>query len=342
MIQIIWSKPIENHSWKAHTHYKEAINNLKSEISVSEFGQWSNKQSSNPSDPSLVSKDLIKDSTTATFMEDVIAESQNVPVIVDFWAPNCAPCAQLTPSLENLVKEQKGKVKLVKINTQTSPDLAAQFRIQSVPTVYAFKDGQPVDGFAGAMPESELKNFIKKLTGDADALSEIIAAADEKREAGEAQMAADLYSQILTQDPKNPNAIAGLMKCYIDIGELEPAEQALTMMPKEIENHPAIKSAKAALDLALKSGDSGDLDNLIRDCQNNPDNLDKKFELAIAYNANNKREEAVDELISILRKNMQWNEGAAKTQLLEFFDAWGPKDENTVEGRKKLSSLLFA
>ena len=309
---------------------------------MSEFGQWSNNQPSNPSDPSTVSKDLIKDTTTATFMEDVIAESQKVPVIVDFWAPNCAPCAQLTPALESLVREAKGKVKLVKINTHASPDLAAQFRIQSVPTVYAFKDGQPVDGFAGAMPESELKSFIKKLTGDADALAEIISAANEKREAGEAQMAADLYSQILSQDPKNPDAIAGLMKCYIDIGELEPAEQAVSMMPKEIENHPAIISAKAALDLALKSEDTGDLGKLIADSQSDPDNLNKKFDLAIAYNANNKREEAVDELISILRKNMQWNEGAAKTQLLEFFEAWGPKDQNSVEGRKKLSSLLFA
>ncbi len=314
---------------------------------MSEFGHQSgknrsNQQGSNQNDPSLIKSDLIKDSTTQTFMEDVIAESQKVPVIVDFWAPNCTPCAQLTPALEAAVREAGGTVKLVKINTQACPDLAAQFRIQSVPTVYAFKDGQPVDGFQGAMPESELKKFVKKLSGAIEGMAEIIAEADEKREQGEAQLAADLYSQVLSQDPQNPDAIGGLMKCYIDIGELETAQQALTMMPKEIENHPAIISAKAALDLALKSGDTGDLAELISESQANPGNHEKRFELAIAYNANNKQAEAVDELIAILRHNMQWNDGAARAQLLEFFEAWGPKDPNTIEGRKKLSSLLFA
>lgn len=322
---------------KPTLNIKKPTNKYKERKSVSEFGIGTNQN-----DPSLIKTDLIKDSTTKTFMEDVVAESQKVPVIVDFWAPNCAPCAQLTPALEAAVREEAGAVKLVKINTHECPDLAAQFRIQSVPTIYVFKDGQPIDGFAGAMPESEVKKFVKKLSGAAEGMAAIIDEANEKREAGDAQLAADLYSQILAQDPQNPDAIGGLMKCYIDIGEIETAQQALTMMPKEIENHAAITSAKAALDLALKSGDTGDLSGLIAEVQATPENHEKRFELAIAYNANNKQAEAVNELITILKHNMQWNDGAARTQLLEFFDAWGPKDENTIEGRKKLSSLLFA
>lgn len=304
---------------------------------MSEFGSANNQN-----DPSLINKDLIKDSTSQTFMEDVVKTSQTVPVIVDFWGPNCAPCAQLTPALEQAVRDAKGAVRLVKINTQDCPDLASQFRIQSVPTVYAFVNGQPVDGFAGAMPESDLKKFVAKLSGEQDGLDEILELANQQREEGNPQAAADLYSQIMSQDPENPDAIGGLMKCYIEIGELETAQQALTKMPPEIANHAAILSAKAALDLALKAGDSGDLDQLISDVQNNPTNYDKRFELAIALNASNKQAEAVDELITILKHNMQWNEGAARSQLLEFFEAWGPKDKNTIDGRRKLSSLLFA
>ncbi len=288
---------------------------------------------------------LIKDGTTNAFMEDVIKASSTTPVIVDFWAPGCAPCAQLTPALEDAVKAAKGAVRLVKINTETNPELAAQFQIRSVPTVYAFKNGQPVDGFAGAMPESELKKFIAKLGGENPDLKQYIEQAEALLTAGDPEQAAAIYTQILNQDPEHPEAIGGMMKCYIESGDLQTATQALSMMPETISQHPAILSAKAALDLAEKAGSVGadsNLDEMISEVAQNPDDYEKRFNLAIAYNSNNRQNEAVDELITILKKQSEWNDGAAKTQLLEFFEAWGPKDPAAIQGRKKLSALLFA
>lgn len=285
---------------------------------------------------------LIKDGTTATFMEDVINASKDCPVIVDFWAPNCAPCAQLTPALEAAVKEAKGAVKLVKINTQEHPQLAAQFQVQSVPTVFAVKDGRPVDAFAGVMPTSELKSFIQNLTGDSEALNEALELADEKLRTGEPEAAADLYTQILQQDPEQTEAIGGLIKCYIKVGEVETAKAMIEGMEDEMKSHSAIASAIAALDLAEKAGDTGPIDELEQKLSQDPGNHQLRFDLAIAHNAHNHREQAVEELITILTKNMEWNDGAAKAQLLEFFEAWGAKDPATIAGRRKLASLLFA
>ncbi|GJM03477.1 MAG: co-chaperone YbbN [Rhodomicrobium sp.] len=285
---------------------------------------------------------LIKDTTTATFMEDVINASKECPVIIDFWAPNSAPCAQLTPALENAVKEAGGAVKLVKINLQENSQLAAQFQVQTVPTVFAMKNGQPVDAFAGVMPPNELKAFIKALTGDSNALNEALESADEKLRAGEAEAAAEIYASVLQQDPENAEAIGGLIKCYIEIGELETAKMTIESMTDELKNHSAIESAIKALELAEKAGDTGPLDELRAKRDAEPENYNILYELAIAESAHNNKEEAVSALMTILRKDLEWNDGAARAQLLEFFEAWGPKEPATISGRRNLASLLFA
>lgn len=284
---------------------------------------------------------LIKDGTTQSFMADVIEQSKHVPVIVDFWAPNCAPCAQLTPALEAEVNAANGNVKLVKINTQANPDLAAQFRIQSVPTVYIFKDGQPIDGFAGAMPQSEIKKLIQNLSGENEQLAEALAIGNEHLENNDAQSAAEVFAHLLTIDPENPEAIAGLIKCYIKVGDLDIAAQTLDAVTVQLSTSPAILSAKAALELAQKANDTGDLEELVSAVNNDPKNFDKRYELAIAFNAKNRHNDALEQLITILQQNREWNEGKARTQLLELFEAWGPKNPATVAGRRQLSSLLF-
>lgn len=286
--------------------------------------------------------DIIKNGTTASVMKDVIEASKDCIIIVDFWAPNCAPCAQLTPALEAAVRAKKGAIKMVKINIDEHPQLAAQFQVQSVPTIYAVKDGQPIDGFQGALPESEIKKFIDKLTGKDTQAEEQLELANESLKAGEAQAAAEIYAQILASDPGNAEAISGLIKCYIAVGEIDTAKQTLEAITDDLKNHPAIESAKAALDLAEKAEDAGDVDDLKSQLETNPDNHQTRFDLAIACNARNHREDAVDELITILRKDMNWQEGTAKAQLLEFFEAWGPNEQVTIEGRKQLSSLMFA
>ncbi len=285
---------------------------------------------------------LIKDATTATFMKDVIEASINTPVIVDFWAPNSAACAQLTPALEAAVANAGGTVRLVKINLEENRDLAAQFQVQSVPTVYAIKNGQPVDAFAGVMPEAEIKQFIKTLTGDNSALNETLELAAEKLSQNDAQGAAELYAGLLQKEPQHPEALGGLIKCYIEAGELETARETLDMLEDELQAHSAITSAATALDLAEKAGDTGNIEELRLALEKDPGNHQTRFELALASNARNRREEAADELITILQKDMQWNEGAARSQLLEFFEAWGAKDPATIAGRRKLASLLFA
>lgn len=292
--------------------------------------------------PEIVNpSDLIKDGSTATFMTDVIDASGKTPVIVDFWAPGCAPCAQLTPMLESAVLAAKGKVKLVKVNVQENPELAGQFQVQSVPTVYAVKNGQPVDGFAGAMPESQLKKFIKKLSGAKQDFTEELTAAENALAEGNNDQAIEIYSQILEQDQESPEALGGLIKCYIFAKDFKTAKEILESLEEDTANHSAIKSAEKALELAEKSGPVGDTEELAKAVNASPDDHQKRFDLAIAYAANGKHQQAVDELMTILQKQITWNDGAAKTQLLEFFEAWGPKDEATVNGRKQLAVLLF-
>ncbi|CAN5297082.1 thioredoxin [soil metagenome] len=289
--------------------------------------------------------DLIKDSDTPRFMSDVIEASKKVPVIVDFWAPWCGPCKQLTPTIEKVVREAKGKVKLVKINVDENQQLAQQMRIQSIPAVFAFVNGQPVDGFMGALPEGQIKQFIDRLGGQGGMAEEIAAAVAQAQDLaakGDAQAAMQIYAQILEVDAENIAAIAGLAKLQIAAGDLEAATATLALVPAAKASDPEIVSAKAALEIAANPVDETEVMSLTRALEATPDDHQIRLDLAVALNSAGKREEALDHLLQIVRKKRDWNEDAARKQLVKFFEAWGPKDELTIQGRKKLSSILFA
>ena len=288
--------------------------------------------------------DLIKDTTTQNFVEDVIAASQEVPVIVDFWAPWCGPCKQLGPAIEKAVTEAAGAVKLVKLNIDEHPEIAQQMRIQSIPAVFAFKDGHPVDGFVGAVPDSEIKAFLKRLVGDIgpspieQALEQAAAAA----ESGDLGAAANIYGQILKQDTGNPDALSGLAKCYIERGDLDRATQTLAMVPPEHAQHAAITAAQAALSLAEEVGDVGDVAELRKQVEADPADHQARFDLALALTGAGENEAAMDELLEIVKRNREWNEQAARKQLIKLFDVIGDTHELTIAGRRKLSSILFS
>jgi putative thioredoxin len=287
---------------------------------------------------------LIKDTTTADFRQDVIAESMKQPVLVDFWAPWCGPCKQLTPVIEKAVKAAGGKVKLVKMNIDEHPQIPGQLGIQSIPAVIAFTRGQPVDGFMGALPESQVKGFIERLVGPVgpSAAEDLLAEADAKAAAGDAIGATELYAAVLAQEPENVKAIAALSKLHLDLDDLEGAKRFLAMVPPGKEADPAVAGARAAIELAEQAASLGDLGALQQQVAANPADHQARFDLAVAMNAHGKREEAVDALIEIVRRERGWNEEAARKQLLQFFDAWGPMDEMTLAGRRKLSSVLFS
>jgi putative thioredoxin len=286
----------------------------------------------------------VKDTTTAGFRQDVIAESMKQPVLVDFWAPWCGPCKQLTPVIEKAVKAAGGKVKLVKMNIDEHPQIAGQLGIQSIPAVIAFTKGQPVDGFMGALPESQVKGFIERLVGPVgpSAAEDMLAEAAELAAQGDAAGAAELYAAVLAQEPDNVAAIAALAKLHLDLGDIEGAKRFLTMAPKAKENDPAIAGARAAIELAEQAASLGDVGELMRRVEADPRDHQARFDLAVALNARNKREEAVDALLEIVRRDRTWNEDGARKQLVQFFEAWGPMDPATVAGRKRLSSILFA
>ena len=287
--------------------------------------------------------DLIKNTTTKDFMRDVVDASREVPVLVDFWAPWCGPCRQLTPLLEKAVRAAKGAVKLVKMNIDEHPQIPGQMGVQSIPAVFAFQDGKPVDGFMGALPEARIKSFIARLIGDesADAAADLDAA-DETLAAGDANTAAQAFAEALQKDAENDRAAAGLAKCYIKTGDLTRAEQTLALVPPAKADSAAVASARASLELARKAANAGDAESLRAKLAANPNDSQSRFDLAVALNAKGDRQGALDELLTIIRKDRAFNDDAARKQLLQLFDAWGASDPATISGRQRLSSLLFA
>jgi putative thioredoxin len=287
--------------------------------------------------------DLIKNTTTKDFMRDVVDASREVPVLVDFWAPWCGPCRQLTPLLEKAVRAAKGAVKLVKMNIDEHPQIPGQMGVQSIPAVFAFQDGRPVDGFMGALPESRIKSFIARLIGDesADAAADLDAA-DEALAAGDANTAAQAFAEALQKDAENERAAAGLAKCYIKTGDLTRAEQTLALVPPAKADSVPVASARASLELARKAANAGDAESLRAKLAANPNDSQSRFDLAVALNAKGDRQGALDELLTIIRKDRAFNDDAARKELLQLFDAWGASDPATISGRQRLSSLLFA
>lgn len=287
---------------------------------------------------------LITDTSTQNFKADVIDASHEALVLVDFWAPWCGPCKQLTPVLERVVKESGGTVRLVKLNIDEHPAIPGQMGVQSIPAVFAFKDGRPVDGFMGALPESQVKEFIARHAGEpgaAQAEAEL-EAAESALASGEANMAAQIFATLVQEDKTNARAVAGLAKCYMQAGDMERAEQALDMWDSRGKTSPEIEAVRASLDLSRKADEAGDVSALRAQVESDPKDYQARLDLAIALNAAGDREGAAEQLLTIIAEKRDWNEGAAKSQLLQFFDAWGNGDPATVAGRKKLSSLLFA
>jgi putative thioredoxin len=295
--------------------------------------------------------DVVKDSTDRDFMVDVIEASRDVPVIVDFWAPGCGPCKQLGPIIEKLVRAAKGAVRLVKIDTDQHPMIASQLRVQSIPAVYAFFQGRPVDGFMGAKPESELKAFIEKLVklakasgvgSPGDILEEAFAQAKGMMEAGDLQGALDLYGEILHAEPENAQAYTGMVRCLIAAKDLENAKAMLAQAPESMAKDKELANVRAALEVAEQAANAGPIPELLEKVAHDANDHGSRFDLAMALFAAGKREAAVEELLQIVRRDRTWNEDAARKQLVKFFEAFGPTDPLTVQTRRKLSTILFS
>lgn len=291
-------------------------------------------------------EELIKDGTEATFMQDVVEASQEVPIIVDFWATWCGPCKTLTPALEAAVTKAKGAVKLVKVDVDQNQQIAAQLRIQSIPTVYAFYKGQPIDGFQGALPPSEVDAFIEKVAaaggGTADGgLGEAVAAAEEMLAEGAVEDAAQTFAAVLEEDPMNAPAFGGLVRANVVHGDLDQAEAILNGAPAEISDAPELEAARAQLELAKQAEDAGPVAELRAAVEANADDHQARFDLAQALHASGDAEAAVAELLELFCRDREWNDGAAKSQLFTIFDALKPNDPVVLNGRRKLSSMIF-
>lgn len=293
-----------------------------------------------------VATDLIKDGNEASFMADVIEPSQTVPVIVDFWAPWCGPCKTLGPALEAAVTAAKGAVRMVKINVDENQALAGQLRIQSIPTVYAFFNGQPVDGFQGAIPGSEIKKFVEtlsKMGGGADnGLADALAAAEEMLTEGAAADAAETFAAILEEEPENAAAYGGLIRAQVALGDLDEAEALLAKAPAAVAKSKEVEAARAQIELARQAAKAGPVDDLRAALAKDPANRQVMFDLAAAQHASGDVEGAVATLLDLFKLDREWNEGAARTQLFTIFDALKPQDPIVLAGRRRLSSLIFA
>jgi len=287
--------------------------------------------------------DIIKDSDTNNFSTDVIDQSTKIPVVVDFWAPWCGPCKQLSPTLDKLAREYGGKIRLVKINVDENQELATQMRVQSIPMVVAFKDGQPVDGFAGALPESQLRQFFEKLTGsEGSPIEQALEKASLMVANGDTQNAAEIYYQILAQDSTNAASHAGVAKCLIEAEGIEKAQTYLNGLDADILNKEEVKSVLAAIELEHASTDTEETDSLRQKLATSPDDPQLRYDLAIALYGDGSSEEAINILVELVKTHKTWNEEAARAQLLKIFEALGHSDPITIEGRRKLSVVIFS
>ncbi|MCB2134220.1 MAG: thioredoxin [Rhodobacteraceae bacterium] len=294
--------------------------------------------------PAAAPADLIRDTNEASFMKDVIEASKDLPVIVDFWAPWCGPCKTLGPALEAAVTAARGKVRMVKVNVDENQMIAGQMRVQSIPTVYAFWQGRPVDGFQGAIQGSEIKAFVDKLAGLAGdgGLGEAIEAAEAMLAEGDAVGAAETFAAILGEEPENAAAYGGLVRAHLALGNTAQAEGLLASAPAAIAHAPEVEAVRAQIDLARQAASAGPVTDLLNQVLAHPDDHQARFDLALALHASGKVEGAVEELLELFRRDRDWNEGAAKAQLFKIFDALKPNDPIVQKGRRKLSSLIFA
>ena len=294
--------------------------------------------------PAAAADGYIKDTTTQTFMKDVIEESRKQPVLVDFWAPWCGPCKQLTPILEKVVKNAKGKVKLVKMDIDQNPDIPGQLGIQSIPAIIAFVNGQPADGFMGALPEAKINEFIERITKGqvAPEAQDLMKVAEEALAQGATEEAIEIYNHLITEDATNIPAIAGLARVQVETGALEEAKATLAKGPEAKQGDAAVAAARAALELAQQANSVGPIAELEQKVAANALDHQSRYDLAVALNAKGEKAQAADHLLSIVKRDRKWNEDAARKQLVQLFDAWGPMDEVTIDARKRLSTILFS
>ena len=299
------------------------------------------------SQPAAGTGPYVKDATLQTFAADVLEASREVPVIVDFWAPWCGPCKQLGPALEKAVNDAKGALRLVKVNIDENQEIARQLQIKSIPTVYAFKDGQPVDGFMGAIPDSQIKVFVETLIGGAghggdDHAAEVLAMADSMLAAGNVGEAAQAYGHVLQDQPGHPKAAAGLAQCYLKSGDLERARTTLQLVRPDDAGDEAVRAVEAELKLREQAGSVGEADALAAKLAADPNDHQARYDLALALDAKGNREAAIEALLELVRRDRKWNDDAARKHLVTLFEAMGATDPRTIAARRKLSAILFS